>query len=57
MKCIRCNRELKDPQSIERKIGETCAKKLGIVPEKTKKAKKIKHINNLYNQKYLFDFS
>ena len=55
MKCIRCNRPLKDPESVERGMGETCAIRSGIVIKKQKRTPKMNNINILYNQTVLFE--
>jgi hypothetical protein len=49
-KCQKCGRKLKNPDSMKRGFGSSCAKQLGIV--KIQKPKKVKINNN----KTIFDF-
>jgi hypothetical protein len=55
MKCVRCNRPLKDPDSVERGMGEICAIISGIIVKNQKRTPKMKYINLLYKQNFLFD--
>lgn len=57
MKCSLCHRELKNEESIKRGMGETCAKRAGIIVANVRLRKNLNNINNSYKQQFLFDIN